>query len=387
MPTTSPSSSAALGPDWDACAGSDDPFVSRAFFEALFESGSATPQSGWTFDPATVASPGPTGHIVGIAPVFRKSHSMGEYVFDHSWAQAWNARAPANRRYYPKLLVGVPFTPVPGPRLLVRPGAPADTRDRLIAAIEAVVHRDSLSSAHANFLIEQDRAAFEQRGWILRAGYQFHFTNPGHANFEAFLATLQSHRRKDIRRERRLAQASGLDLRTLRGSELTADHWRQFHTLYLANSDRKWGQAYLGATFFQRMAAKLGDRVILTAAMDGSNLVAAALHLRGMHTLYGRNWGALRQIPFLHFELCYYMALDLAFAEGIPRVEAGAQGEHKLQRGYLPAPTWSAHYIAEPRFRAAVATFCAEERAAVLAMIADVDGPYREAAGFEGPRE
>ena len=234
-----------------------------------------------------------------------------------------------------------------------------------------------LSSAHATFLESADRAAFAARGWVLRAGYQFHFHNPGFPNFEAFLATLQSHRRKDIRRERRLAQASGLRLRTLRGGEITEGQWVQFHGLYVANSDRKWGQAYLAPSFFGLMAAKLGDRVILTLAEDGETMVAAALHLRGKTALYGRNWGSIHQVPFLHFELCYYMALDLAFAEGIPRVEAGAQGEHKLQRGYLPSITWSAHYLPDPRFRAAVETFCAEERARVEEMVEGVDGPFR----------
>lgn len=376
VPPSPPESLSWLAPDWAACAGSDNPFVQRGFFEALLESGSATSATGWVFTPHVVR--GQDGSVIAAAPVFQKAHSWGEYVFDHAWAQAWER---AGGRYYPKLLVGVPFTPVPGPRLLVRPEAPADTRDRLIAGIEASVAKGGLSSAHATFLEADDRAAFEARGWILRAGYQFHFNNPGFTCFEEFLSSLTSHRRKDIRRERRIAQASGLRLRTLRGTEITGGQWAQFHGLYLANSDRKWGQAYLGPSFFARMAEKLGDKVLLTVAEDGETLVAAALHLRGKNTLYGRNWGALKQVPFLHFELCYYMALDLAFAEGIERVEAGAQGEHKLQRGYLPALTWSAHYLPVPSFKSAVAAFCADERARVEEMVAGVDGPFRQPSG------
>lgn len=368
----------ALAADWDACAGGGNPFVERGFFDALFDSGSATSGTGWVHDPHVIRAE--DGTVSALAPVFRKAHSWGEYVFDHTWAQAWER---AGGRYYPKLLIGVPFTPVPGPRLLVRPGAAPDTRDRLIASIEATVAKGGFSSAHATFLEADDRAAFAARGWILRAGAQFHFNNPGITCFEEFLATLTSHRRKDIRRERRVAQASGLRLRWLRGAAITSDQWAQFHSLYLANTDRKWGQAYLGPSFFGRMAEKLGDKVMLTVAEHGDTLVAAALHLRGGNTLYGRNWGARRHVPFLHFELCYYMALDLAFAEGIERVEAGAQGEHKLQRGYLPAPTWSAHYLPDPRFRSAVSAFCDDERARVEAMIAEVDGPYRQPTGAE----
>ena len=363
-----------LALDWDAVAGAENPFVSYGFFEALEQSESAVSDTGWGFQPEVVTA---GGSVVGIAPAFRKAHSWGEYVFDHAWAQAWQR---AGHAYYPKLLVGVPFTPVPGPRLLVRPGAPAGTRRELIAGLERSAAR--LSSAHVTFLEEADRTAFEEAGWVMRAGFQFHFQNPGYANFDAFLESLQSHRRKDIRRERRLAQASGLRLRTLRGAEITESQWAQFHTLYVANSDRKWGQAYLTPTFFSRMAAGLGDKVILTVAEDPSSaeLVAAALHLRGKDALYGRNWGASRQVPFLHFELCYYMALDLAFAEGISRVEAGAQGEHKLQRGYMPSLTWSAHFLPDPGFRKAVQRFCEDERKQLASGIATVDGPFREPA-------
>lgn len=357
---------------WDACAGGANPFVSHGFFDALEASGSAVPSAGWT--PQPIVLNGPDGRPDGITPLFLKAHSYGEYVFDHAWAQAWQR---AGGRYYPKLFVGVPFTPVPGPRLLVRDGAPADTRARLIAAIEDATRAGRCSSAHVTFVQEADRAAFEARGWVLRAGYQFHFHNPGFPDFEAFLATLQSHRRKDIRRERRLAQASGLGLHTRVGAEITPQHWAEFHQLYLANSDRKWGQAYLSPTFFQQMANALGDAVILTTAEDDGHLVAGALHLRGKDALYGRNWGALRQVPFLHFELCYYMALDLAFREGIGRIEAGAQGEHKLQRGYLPNLTWSAHYLPDAGFKRAVEAFCVQERAQLEAGIEGIDGPFR----------
>lgn len=366
-----PSITADLGRTaWDSCAGDENPFVSHGFYTALEHSGSAVPSAGWVPQPLCVRDA--EGQPLGIAPVYQKTHSWGEYVFDQPWAQAWQR---AGGRYYPKLFVGVPFTPVPGPRLLVRTDAPADTRDRLITAIEQATR--GFSSAHVTFIEEADRAAFKARGWVLRAGYQFHFQNPGFVDFEAFLATLQSHRRKDIRRERRLAQGCGLSLKTLVGNAITEEKWAQFHTLYVANSDRKWGQAYLTPTFFAEMGAALGDRVILTVALDGETMVAGALHLRGKNALYGRNWGASRQIPFLHFELCYYMALDLAFREGIGRIEAGAQGEHKLQRGYLPSLTWSAHYLPDPGFRRAVEAFCTEERQRVEAGISGIDGPFR----------
>lgn len=363
----------AFAAEWDACAGVENPFVTKGFFDALVQSGSAVPAQGWSLEPLVVRDA--AGRVDGIAPVFRKGHSWGEYVFDHAWADAWKR---AGGRYYPKVLLGVPFTPVPGPRLLVRPGAGFQTRDRLIAGIERMVVEARMSSAHATFLEEPDLAAFKARGWVLRAGFQFHFRNPGYASFDEFLATLQSHRRKDLRRERRLAQACGLRLRAVRGAAITEHQWAQFHDLYTANVDKKWGQAYLTPSFFPRMAEALGDRVILTVAEDGDQLIAAALHLQGKDALYGRNWGARRDVPFLHFELCYYMAIDLAIQEGLGRVEAGAQGGHKLQRGYLPCPTWSAHFLPDPGFRRAVQAFCDAEAVEVEAVIAGTSGPFRE---------
>lgn len=358
-----------LAEAWDRCAGRDHPFVTRGFFEAALSSGSAVPNTGWDLQPVVVRE---AGRIVAMAPMFRKAHSWGEYVFDHSWAQAWRR---AGQRYYPKLLVGVPFTPVPGPRLLVAPEASAEARHALILALEQACV--GYSSLHVNFLEQADKEAFEAGGWAIRRGFQFHLHNPGFADFDAFLASLQSHRRKDIRRERRLAQACGLTLKMLTVSEITEQQWVQFHALYVANTDKKWGQAYLTPTFFAQLARALPDAVLLAAALEGDQLIAGALHLRGATALYGRNWGASRDVPFLHFELCYYMALDYAFAHKLARVEAGAQGEHKLQRGYLPSPTWSAHFIPDPRFRAAVKTFCAEESATMTDMLAEVHGPYR----------
>lgn len=358
---------------WDRCAGGDNPFVSHAFLAALEASGSAAPNTGW--GPAHLVAEA-DGEVLGVAPTYLKAHSWGEYVFDHAWADAWQR---AGGRYYPKLLVAVPFSPVPGPRLLVAPGAPPETRAALIDALGALARHHRLASAHALFLGPADREAFAAAGWVLRAGFQFHWEDRGFGDFEGFLASLSARRRKDVRRERRLAAASGLQLRACPGGEVSRDRWREVYRLYLGHADKKWGQAYLTEDFFLRLGETLADRVVLMTATDGGRLVAFALNLQGKDTLYGRNWGAAAEIPFLHFELCYYMAIDWALGHGLRQVEAGAQGEHKLQRGYLPVPTWSAHWLASERFRDAVAEACARERAEVerwIAAGADA-GPFR----------
>jgi predicted N-acyltransferase len=356
---------------WDRCAGGANPFVSHAFLHALEASGSANRASGWG-PMHLVASVG--ARVVAVVPLYQKAHSWGEYVFDHPWADAWKR---AGGRYYPKLLGAVPFTPVPGPRLLVAPDAPADTRSVLIGALEAAT-RSGLSSAHVTFLDPTDRAAFAAAGWLERLGFQFHWTNQGYGSFEDFLATFTSKRRKETRRERRIVGEAGLRLVDLPGSEVTPALWDAFHGLYQRNVDTKWGAAYLTPAFFRTLGATLPDRVILSAAFDGERLVAGALHLVGSDALYGRNWGTSVEVPFLHFELCYYRAIDLAIARGLARVEAGAQGEHKLQRGYMPTATASAHFLPDPRFRAAVAEFVQREREHVEQVI----GAYAEASPF-----
>jgi predicted N-acyltransferase len=341
---------------WDACAGSGNPFVRHAFLEILERSGSAGIRAGW--QPLPIVIDGPDGCAAAIAPAYAKSHSQGEYVFDHGWADAWEQ---AGGRYYPKLQVAVPFTPVPGPRLLLRDPALAPA---LISAIEAVTDRHRLSSAHVTFLDDDQREWFEIAGWLVRAGTQFHWLNQGYASFDDFLGALASRKRKAIRKERAQATA-GLTIRHLTGAEITQAHWDAFWAFYQDTGSRKWGRPYLTRAFFSMLGEALGDDVLLILAERDGQPIAGALNLIGADALYGRYWGAIEEVPFLHFELCYYQAIDAAIARGLARVEAGAQGEHKLARGYVPVTTWSAHYIPDPGFRRAVADFLDREREAV----------------------
>ncbi|MCQ4161175.1 GNAT family N-acetyltransferase [Roseomonas sp. GC11] len=359
---------------WDACAGGDNPFVSHAFLSALEESGSASPRTGWL--PQHIALRDGAGRLAAVAPAYAKSHSYGEYVFDHGWADAFER---AGGRYYPKLQVAVPFSPVPGPRLLVNPevGLPVAA---LAQAIAQAAGQLGLSSAHVTFCGEAEWAALGEAGWLQRLGTQFHWTNAGYGSFEDFLGALSSRKRKQLRRERRDAQSAGLTFRVLRGAEITPRHWAAFHRFYLDTVDRKWGSAYLTGSFWPLLAERLGDRVVLMVAEQAGEPVAGALNLMGRDTLYGRNWGAAVEAPFLHFELCYYQAIDFAIAHGLKRVEAGAQGQHKIQRGYLPVPTYSAHWIEHRGLRRAVADFLAAERPAILADMAALAeaSPFRQ---------
>lgn len=346
--------------DWDSCAGGDNPFVSHAFLSALEESGSAVPERGWL--PQHAALRDEAGRLVACAPCYAKSHSQGEYVFDHGWADALER---AGGQYYPKLQVAVPFSPVPGRRLLCHPAAgvpPAAVAQALVQACRAV----GASSVHATFCTEDEWAALGEAGWLQRLGTQFHWANPGYASFDDFLGALASRKRKALRRERREVQACGLTLRCLRGAEITQRHWDAFHRFYRSTTDRKWGRsAYLTRRFWPMLGDRLGDAVVLMVAEQDGEPVAGALNLVGRDAIYGRNWGAMVDVPFLHFELCYYMAMDFAIAHGLARVEAGAQGEHKIQRGYLPVPTYSAHWIAHPGLARAVAEFLGRERPAM----------------------
>ncbi len=342
--------------DWDACAGTANPFVSHGFLAALEDSGSVGGRSGW--QPVPVVVDGPDGRPAAVAPAYAKSHSQGEYVFDHSWADAWE-RAGGN--YYPKLQLAAPFTPVPGPRLLLRDPAYAAP---LVAAIESVVDRHDLSSAHATFVVPDQLQLFESAGWLIRQGTQYHWQNHGFGCFDDFLATLASRKRKAIRKEREAA-VEGLTIRHLSGTEIGRREWDAFWTFYQDTGSRKWGQPYLTRPFFPLLGEALGDRVLLILAERDGVPIAAALNLIGADTLYGRYWGCTEDVPFLHFELCYYQAIDAAIARGLGTVEAGAQGEHKLARGYVPVPTWSAHYLPDAGFRRAVADFLVRERAAV----------------------
>jgi predicted N-acyltransferase len=347
--------------EWDACASDENPFVSHAFLAALEDSGSIGGRSGWLAQHAALRDP--AGRLLGCAPMYAKAHSYGEYVFDHGWADALER---AGGRYFPKLQVAAPFSPVPGPRLLLRPGSGVGVAALAQGLVQACEQLD-LSSVHVTFCAEAEWTALGEAGWLQRIGTQFHWTNVGYASFDDFLGALSSRKRKQIRRERRDAEASGFVLKTLRGHEITPRHWDAFHRFYLATTDKKWGRsAYLKSRFWPLLGKALGDKVVLMVAEQDGEPVAGALNLLGQEVLYGRNWGCLVDAPFLHFELCYYRAIDFAIEHKLPRVEAGAQGEHKIQRGYLPVPTYSAHWIAHGGLRAAVTDFLDRERPAML---------------------
>ena len=345
---------------WDACAGDDNPFVSYAFLEALEASGSATAEAGWL--PQHLLLEDGEGRLLGAVPLYLKSHSYGEYVFDHGWASAYER---AGGRYYPKLQAAVPFTPVTGQRLLLHPDAAPDASELLIAALIEVAQRRKVSSLHVTFPTRAEWEQLGEAGFLQRMGRQFHWENAGYATFDDFLSALNSRKRKQIRRERRDALDGGIEIETLNGSAIETRHWDAFFRFYMSTSDRKWGSAYLTREFFDLLGARLADRVVLVMARQGKRYIAGALNLMGRDTLYGRNWGCLGDFPFLHFETCYYRAIDFAIARGLKRVEAGAQGEHKIQRGYLPSPTYSAHWIRDRGFARAIADFLARERHAV----------------------
>jgi predicted N-acyltransferase len=357
---------------WDACAGSKNPFVSHGFLTALEKSGSVSAAHGWR--PLHAAFRDTTGTLLACAPAYIKSHSYGEYVFDHGWARAFEQ---AGGRYYPKWQICSPFSPVPGPRLLRRPNAPAI--DMLANALIGACEKMRLSSLHLSFCTEDEYDTLGKQGFLQRLGLQYHWHNQGYNNFDDFLATLSARKRKTLKRERRDAQNCGLSFRTLLGRDISESHWDAFYRFYQLTIDRKWGSAYLTRDFFSRLSENLGERVVLMMAFDGTKPVAGALNLMGEDTLYGRNWGAIGDYPFLHFELCYYRAIDFAIAHKLARVEAGAQGEHKIQRGYLPQKTFSAHYISHPGLCDAVHDFLVHERAGIIAEMAGLTtlSPYR----------
>jgi hypothetical protein len=360
--------------DWDACAGPDNPFVSHAFLSALEDSGSANARTGWLPQHAVLRNV--DGVVVAVAPIYAKSHSYGEYVFDHGWA---NALERVGVSYYPKLQVAVPFSPVPGPRLLRRPGTGVPVA-AMANAFETACQSLGLSSVHITFCSEDEWTGLGEAGWLQRIGMQFHWENAGYSSFDDFLGALSSRKRKVLRRERRDANAAGLTFHALSGAEITESHWDAFYRFYQSTVDRKWGSAYLTRRFFSLLGERLGDRVVLMYAENAGKPVAGALNLAGSEALYGRNWGCRGDWPFLHFELCYYRAIDWAIEHGLKRVEAGAQGRHKIQRGYLPQATFSAHWIAHAGLRRAVGNFLAEERAGIrqeMAALAE-ESPFRK---------
>ncbi len=360
---------------WDACAGEANPFVRHAFVTALEDSGSATPRTGWT--PAHLVAEGADGRAAAILPAWAKTHSRGEYVFDQGWAEAFEQ---AGGSYYPKLQLCSPFTPATGPRILLRDPSLAST---MIAAAETLTRANGFSSAHATFLPPDQAAWFEAAGWLIRHDIQFHWHNQGYASFDDFLGALASRKRKAIRRERAEALAGGLRVVHLTGRDLREEHWDAFWRFYQDTGARKWGRPYLTRSFFSLVGERMGERILLILALRGQKPIAGALNFIGSDTLFGRYWGCVEDIPFLHFELCYHQAVEWAIAHGLLRVEAGAQGEHKLARGYLPVTTRSAHWLAHPGLRAAVAQFLERERAAV----ARVGAALREAGPFRHGEE
>ncbi len=382
-----PRLSAIAPADWDACACPEaadggrplDPFTTHRFLAALEDSRSVGPGTGWEPRHLLLRL---EGRPVAVAPLYAKGHSYGEYIFDHAWAQAWER---AGGRYYPKLQIAVPFTPATGRRLLLRAGADAGLRAALVGAAVRLAERNRLSSLHITFCTAEEADEGARLGLLHRITQQFHWTNAGYGCFDDFLATLSSRKRKNIRRERQTAQGFGGEIVALTGAAIRPEHWDAFWAFYQDTGSRKWGTPYLTRAFFDRLHATMREDVLLVLALRAGRPVAGALNFIGRHTLYGRYWGCLEDHPCLHFELCYYQAIDWAIARGLARVEAGAQGEHKLARGYLPVACHSLHWIADGGFRDAVARYLEAERRAVDQEIEVLTayGPFRRCRSEE----
>ena len=367
--------------EWDACACPEaadggrprDPFTTYRFLKALEDSRSVGTGTGWGPRYLAVRA---ADRVVAVTPMYLKAHSQGEYIFDHSWAQAWER---AGGRYYPKLQIAVPFTPATGRRLLTLPGWEEAGREALVQGATQIAERNGLSSLHITFCTEDEVAVAPTLGLMVRSSQQFHWENRGYADYDAFLADLSSRKRKALRRERADAQGFGGQIVTLTGAQIEPAHWDAFWEFYQDTGARKWGTPYLTRAFFARAHETLRDDILLILAIRDGRPVAGALNFIGRDTLYGRYWGAIENHPFLHFELCYHQAIDWAIAHGLHRVEAGAQGEHKLARGYLPVVTRSLHWIADPGFRAAVSDFLEREAQAVEGEneVMTAYGPFR----------
>ncbi len=342
--------------EWNALGGDRNPFVSHEFLTALEDSGSVGEGTGW--DPVPIVITDAADQLLAAMPSYAKGHSHGEYVFDHSWADALHR---AGRNYYPKLQIAAPFTPANGPRLLLSDPSLAG---HLLKGAEVVCEQNGLSSAHATFIDPAQLPLFEAGDWLMRSDLQFHWLNRNYDDFDGFLAELASRKRKNLRKERAAAQ-EGLTIVRLRGDDIEPHHWDAFWEFYQDTGARKWGTPYLTREAFTLMGERMGDQMVLILALEDDLPIAGALNFVGSDAIYGRYWGCARDVRFLHFELCYYQAIDIAIELGLPRVEAGAQGGHKLARGYEPAKTWSAHWIADPGFRAAIADFLEREREGV----------------------
>jgi predicted N-acyltransferase len=352
--------------EWHSLAGTDrttstspyNPFISYEFLRALEESGCAVPRSGWQGHHLRLETS--KGELIGAVPCYLKSHSQGEYVFDHGWADAFER---AGGRYYPKLQASVPFTPAMGPRLLVRSDiAPEAPKAALAAGLKTVTDRLGVSSAHVTFAEAADVAALDEAGFLQRTDQQFHFFNQGYGSYDDFLATLASRKRKALKKERREAVSAGITIDRLTGKDITETVWDDFFAFYMDTGGRKWGRPYLNRKFFSLIGERMADDVLLVMAKRAGRYVAGAINFIGSEVLYGRNWGCIEDHPFLHFEVCYHQAIDFAIERKLKVVEAGAQGEHKLARGYVPVTTHSAHYIAHPGLRRAIADYLVRER-------------------------
>ncbi len=366
---------------WDACANPggavpDNPFISHAFLRALEESGSASLRTGWA--PHHLVLEEPDGSLAGVVPMYLKNHSRGEYVFDHGWADAFER---AGGSYYPKLQVSVPFTPASGRRILARPGVfQEQVEDQLTAGIVELARQLQVSSVHMTFLTEPQWMRLGDVGFLQRTDQQFHWLNNGYESFENFLDALASRKRKNLRKERERALENDIEIEWVTGSNLTEEHWDAFYQFYIDTGSRKWGTPYLTREFFSEINQNLPDKTLLIMAKRDGRYIAGALNFIGSDTLFGRNWGCLEDHPFLHFECCYYQAIDFAIKHGLKRVEAGAQGAHKLARGYVPTHTYSAHYISNPSFREAVDQYLQQERAHIdhdIAYLSD-HAPFRK---------
>jgi predicted N-acyltransferase len=365
-----PAVSAIAAAEWDGCGAAANPFTTHRFLAALEDSASVGEGTGWHPSHLVVRI---DGRAAGVAPCYLKTHSQGEYIFDHAWAQAYER---AGGSYYPKLQCAVPFTPVTGPRLIA---ADPQVRLALLRAMSQIARQSGLSGGHVTFCTEAEAQLGPAAGFLARASEQFHWLNQGYADFDGFLAQLSSRKRKAIRRERERAQAFGGTIQSLTGDQIRPEHWDAFWSFYQDTGGRKWGRPYLTRAFFDRLHETMRDDCLLVLAERDGRAIAGALNLMGPDALYGRYWGCVEDQPFLHFELCYHRAIDWAIAHGLSRVEAGAQGEHKLARGYLPTRTHSLHWVCDEGFRTAIADFLDRERLAVdseMASLAEL-GPFR----------
>jgi len=379
--TAHPTINAIDASDWDACAcpeavdgRPDDPFTTHRFLKALEDSGSVGPGTGWQPRYLTAKQ---GDMMIAVAPLYAKGHSQGEYIFDHNWAHAYEN---AGGRYYPKLQIAVPFTPATGRRFLTKPGYEAAGMSALIQGAVQIAADNELSSVHATFCTEAEAIAGAEMGLLARIGQQFHWVNDGYADFEAFLASLSSRKRKNMRKERETANDFGGEIVSLTGDQIKPEHWDAFWVFYQDTGNRKWGTPYLTRAFFDQAQETLRDDMLIVLAMRDGRPVAGALNFIGRDTLYGRYWGCIEHHDCLHFEVCYYRAIDYAIQHGLGKVEAGAQGEHKLARGYLPVATHSLHWFGDPGFKDAVARYLEAERDAIDHEIEVLTsyGPFRK---------